>query len=51
MQPATQTNLPAGAPSEAQRRRAVRRSALLFALIALSFYASFIVYAVLHGHK
>jgi hypothetical protein len=34
----------------AQRRRAVRRHALLFGLIALGVYASFILYAVLHGH-
>jgi hypothetical protein len=34
----------------AQRRR-VRRSALLFALIAFAVYATFILYAVLHGHK
>jgi hypothetical protein len=39
------------APPEIERRRAVRRSALLFGLIAFAFYATFIVYAVLHGHR
>ena len=39
------------APPDVERRRAVRRSALLFGLIALAFYATFIVYAVLHGHR
>ena len=34
----------------AQRRR-VRRSALLWALIAAAFYVSFIVLAVIHGTK
>jgi hypothetical protein len=34
-----------------ERRRAVRRSAVLFGLIAFTFYATFIVYAVLHGHR
>jgi hypothetical protein len=29
----------------------VRRGALLFGLIAFAFYASFIVFAVLHGHR
>ena len=36
--------------SEQQRRR-VRRTALVFGLIAFSFYLLFIVYAVTHGHK
>jgi hypothetical protein len=35
----------------AQRRRAVRRNALLFGLLAFGVYATFIVYAVLHGHR
>jgi hypothetical protein len=38
----------AGAPINTQRRR-VRRNALLFGLLAFGIYASFIVYAVLHG--
>jgi hypothetical protein len=38
-------------PSNEQRRRGVRRTALLFGLVAISFYLLFIVYAVTHGHK
>ena len=37
-------------PVNAQRRR-VRRNALLFGLLAFGIYATFIVYAVLHGHS
>jgi len=33
------------------QRRRVRRSALLFGLVALAFYLLFIAYAVTHGHK
>jgi hypothetical protein len=36
--------------SHAQRRR-VRRSALLWGLIAAAFYVGFIVMAVVHGTK
>ena len=39
-----------GAEAGAQRRR-VRRSALLWALVALAFYLGFIVLTLLHGHK
>jgi len=42
MNDATQSN---------EQRRRVRRSALLFGLVALSFYLLFILYAVTHGHK
>ena len=38
------------AVSEAQRRR-VRRSALLWALVAAAFYLGFIVMAILRGVK
>jgi hypothetical protein len=41
---------PLGTPSNAQRRR-VRRNALLFGLLAFGIYATFIVYAVLHGRS
>jgi hypothetical protein len=34
---------------ESERRRRLRRSALFWALIALGFYAGFIVLAVLRG--
>lgn len=34
-----------------QQRRRVRRSALLFGLVAFAFYATFIVYSVLHGSR
>jgi hypothetical protein len=37
-------------PSSEQRRR-VRRNAMLFGLVAVSFYLLFIVFAVTHGHK
>jgi hypothetical protein len=34
-----------------QRRKAVRRSALLFSLIALAFYLSFIIMSVVKGSR
>lgn len=34
-----------------EQRRRVRRSALLLGLIVLAFYSTFILYAVLHGHR
>jgi hypothetical protein len=34
-----------------EQRRRVRRSALLFGLVALAVYVTFIVYAVTHGHR
>ena len=37
-------------PAREQRRR-VRRSALLFGLVAFAFYATFILFAVMHGHR
>jgi ferric-dicitrate binding protein FerR (iron transport regulator) len=37
------------APDEAERRRSVRRSALLFALIAAAFYFGFIVMTLVRG--
>jgi len=36
-------------PNEETRRRKVRRSAILFGLIAAAFYLSFIVMAVLRA--
>jgi len=33
-----------------ERRRQVRRTALLLALLALTFYVGFIAYSVLHPH-
>jgi hypothetical protein len=36
---------------ERQRRRRVRRSAILFALVALAFYVGFIVMMVERGSK
>jgi hypothetical protein len=41
----------AGLEASAQQRRRVRRSALLWALIAAAFYVSFIVLALLRGTK
>jgi len=38
-------------PDEAQRRRRIRRSALLFALIAAVFYFGFIVMTLVRGWK
>jgi hypothetical protein len=35
---------------EAQQRRHMRRSALLLGLVALSFYAAYLVFAFTHGH-
>jgi hypothetical protein len=39
------------ATQSTEQRRRIRRSALLFGMVALSFYALFIIYAVTHGHK
>jgi hypothetical protein len=39
------------AVDEAQRRRRVRRSAILFALVAAAFYVGFIVMMVERGSK
>jgi hypothetical protein len=38
-------------PHETERRRRVRRSALLFALIAAAFYLGFIVMTLVRGWK
>ena len=38
-----------GLETSTEQRRRVRRSALLWALIAAAFYVSFIVLAVIHG--
>jgi hypothetical protein len=35
---------------DARRRRHMRRSALLLALIPLAFYAAYIMFALKHGH-
>ena len=45
------TSTPHAAPDEAVRRRRVRRSALLFALIAAAFYLGFIVMTLVRGWK
>jgi len=37
--------------ASAEQRRRVRRSALLWGLIAAAFYVAFIVMAVVHGTK
>jgi hypothetical protein len=43
---------PAGAaPGEAQRRRSVRRTAIVFTLIAAGFYFGFIVMMLVRGSK
>ena len=42
---------PGAAPSEAGQRRSVRRTALVFALIAAGFYFGFIVMIVVRGSK
>ena len=42
---------PHAAPDEAERRRRVRRIALLFALIAAAFYLGFIVMTLVRGWK
>jgi hypothetical protein len=34
-----------------EQRRRVRRSALLLGLIVLAVYTTFILHAVLHGHR
>jgi hypothetical protein len=34
----------------ARQRRHLRRSALLLGLVALAFYAAYIVFALTHGH-
>ena len=39
------------AADEAQRRRRVRRSAIVFALVAAAFYVGFIVMMVERGSK
>jgi hypothetical protein len=41
----------AGLEANAEQRRRVRRSALLWGLIAAAFYLGFIVIAVVHGTK
>ena len=41
----------AAPPDEGPRRRRVRRSALLFALIAAAFYLGFIVMTLVRGWK
>ncbi|HEY6824985.1 MAG TPA: hypothetical protein VI195_11125 [Steroidobacteraceae bacterium] len=41
----------AGLEASAQQRRRVRRSALLWALIAAAFYLGFIVMALMRGAK
>ena len=45
------TSTPHAAPHEVERRRRVRRSALLFALIAAGFYFGFILMALVRGWK
>ena len=41
----------AGVEASPEQRRRVRRSALLWALIAAAFYVAFIVMAVVRGTK
>jgi len=48
MRPHTST-APAAPSAEDPRRRRIRRSALLFALIAAAFYFGFIVMTVVRG--
>jgi hypothetical protein len=50
MQPHT-SSASAAPPDEGPRRRRVRRSALLFALIATAFYFGFIVMTLVRGWK
>lgn len=50
MQPHTRT-APAAPSAEDPRRRRVRRSALLFALIATAFYFGFIVMTLVRGRR
>jgi hypothetical protein len=45
------TSTPHAVPDEAERRRRVRRSALLFALIAATFYFGFILMSLVRGWK
>jgi hypothetical protein len=50
--PATQpAAIPAVQPGDGERRRRVRRSALLFALVAAAFYVGFIVMMVARGMR
>ena len=42
---------PLGALDEAERRRRVRRTAILFAVIAAAFYFGFIAMMLLRGAK
>jgi hypothetical protein len=42
---------PAAAPAPEERRRGVRRTALLFTLIAAGFYFGFIVMMLVRGSK
>jgi len=50
MQPHTRT-APAAPSAEDPRRRRVRRSALLFALLAAAFYFGFIVMTLVRGRR
>ena len=45
------TSTPHAAPDEAERRRRVRRSALVCALVAAAFYFGFILMALVRGWK
>ena len=40
----------AAVAADSRQRRQVRRTAIVLALVALAFYATFILYAVRHGH-
>ncbi|HEY8053318.1 MAG: hypothetical protein ACHQD6_07640 [Steroidobacterales bacterium] len=42
---------PTAAPAEAERRRSVRRTAIVFTLIAAGFYFGFIVMMLVRGSK
>jgi|HubBroStandDraft_6_1064221.scaffolds.fasta_scaffold1273062_2 hypothetical protein len=42
---------PAGAPAAEAQRRSVRRSAIVFTLIAAGFYFGFIVMMLVRGSK
>jgi hypothetical protein len=37
--------------ADSRQRRHMRRSALLLGLLALSFYAAYIAFAITHGHR
>jgi hypothetical protein len=50
MQPPALT-APAAVPAEEARRRSVRRTAIVFALIAAGFYFGFIVMMLVRGSK